>query len=48
MKVFISALLAVSVLGLVLAADAQSADNPRFGSGSWWQDMDRDGRGGRP
>jgi hypothetical protein len=48
MKAFISTLLSVSTLILVLAASAQSADSAQFGSGAWWQEMDRDGRGGRP
>jgi hypothetical protein len=48
MKSFISTLLAAATLILGLAASAQSADSPRFGSSAWWQGMDRDGRGGRP
>jgi hypothetical protein len=47
MSSFISALLAVSMLVSALAATAHAAD-PRFGSSAWWQEMDRDGRGGRP
>jgi hypothetical protein len=48
MKAFISTLLSVSTLILVLAASAQSADSAQFGSGAWWQEVDCDGRGGRP
>jgi hypothetical protein len=45
MSSIISTLLAALIL--VLAASAHAAD-PRFGSSAWWQEMDRDGRGGRP
>ena len=48
MKAFIPTLLTVSTLILVLAASAQSTDSAQFGSSAWWQEMDRDGRGGRP
>jgi hypothetical protein len=48
MKAFIPTLLTVSTLILVLAAIAQSTDSTQFGSSAWWQEMDRDGRGGRP
>jgi hypothetical protein len=47
MSSIITTLLAVSMLVLVLAATAHAADQ-RFGSSAWWQEMDRDGRGGRP
>jgi hypothetical protein len=47
MKAFIPTLLTVTLI-LVLAASAQSTDSAQFASSAWWQEMDRDGCGGRP